>query len=276
MKLKTNKKLWLTLLVLLGIAMLLYPFIASKYNARHQSIVTSTYQEEMAQTDNSALEIARAEAQAYNEGLHNGSINGLDPINSGYNDQLGLSDIMGSIRIPSIGVDMPIYHGVSNQAMTAGAGHMSNTSLPIGGKSTHCVISSHSGLASHRGFTDLPDLQIGDLFYVDVLGETHCYKVTAIQTVLPHQVDTIKIIEGQDMFSLVTCVPICVNTHRLVVTGTRQPDQDKQQGSASAETVEPLPESSGQQNQNTLIIIGAGVGMMVAIPATIFIMKRCK
>ncbi len=256
---KRIHKRYRILLYLIGAVLILYPFIATRYNLRHQSTVTSDYQEEMAASDTSALDAARARAKAYNDGLRDGSIDGLDPKGSGYAEQLALSDVMGSIRIPAIDVDMPILHGVSSQAMTAGAGHMSNTSLPIGGRSTHCVISSHSGLASHRGFTDLPELEIGDLFYVDVLGETHCYEVTQIQTVLPHEVETVRIVEGKDLFSLVTCVPVFINSHRLVVTGTRIADPPKGSADKPKPTMEaPSPEHPTEELPLRACFLGIG------------------
>ncbi len=239
-KTKNNKLLLIALcvLILISVSLILYPIFASIYNEHHLSIVSSDYYETIKKTDVMLIEKVRYTANKYNKGLLDGTINGLDVQSSGYNDQLNFAGgIMGYIRIPSIDVNLPIYHGVSSHVMTIGAGHMSNTSLPVGGASTHCVISSHSGLASRRGFTDIVDLQVGDIFYVDVLNETHTYKINSIQTVLPYEIDTIKIRENEDLFSLVTCVPFGVNTHRLVVTGSRQLDAEMDAESNSTDTV---------------------------------------
>lgn len=263
--------LWVLGMLLIGAGMVCYPFIASKYNARHQSMVTTEYQQAMAAADTSALDQARADAEAYNEGLRSGGIDGTE--NSDYHGQLAMSDIMGSIRIPAINVDMPIYHGVSSRAMTLGAGHMPGSSLPIGGDSTHSVISSHSGLASHRGFTDLPQLKIGDRFYVDVLGETLTYEVTEIQTVLPHEIDSVRIVQGQDLFSLVTCVPLFVNSHRLVVTGSRVPDGAPEPTAAAHQTAEISDPMEEKERTQPFIRLTAGIAA-IAIPAAVIWRKR--
>ncbi len=273
-----KKRLCISLLLLLGIGLLFYPFFASKYNARHQSIVTSNYADTIAKTDHAVLDNRRTAAQAYNDRLRNGRI---DPKEAGYDDLLSTPDgTMGVIRIPVIDVDMPIYHGISNQAMTTGAGHMPNTSLPIGGEDTHCVISSHSGLASYRGFTDLPDMQIGDLFYVDVLGETLTYEVIRVQTVLPHEIETVQAEPGQDLFSLVTCVPICVNTHRLVVTGSRVQDAPAAVTSPTEPTAEAIDADKGRDqaqpeadHAGPYAWITAGIAT-AAVPAAVILKKR--
>ena len=273
-----KKRLCTLLLLLLGIGLLIYPFIASEYNARHQSIVTSNYAYTMSKTDPSDLAEKWAEAKSYNDLLRNRRVN---PKEAGYDDLLSTPDgTMGVIRIPVIDVDMPIYHGISNQAMTTGAGHMPNTSLPIGGEDTHCVISSHSGLASYRGFTDLPDMQIGDLFYVDVLGETLTYEVIRVQTVLPHEIETVQAEPGQDLFSLVTCVPICVNTHRLVVTGSRVQDAPAAVTSPTEPTAEAIDADKGRDqarpeadHAGSYAWITAGIAT-AAVPAAVILRKR--
>lgn len=253
---RRTKRIMVAVLVLLGLGLLSFPFIASKYNARHQSLVAAHYQEEIKKADQSTLEKDLTAAQQYNAGLRDGSINGLDPATSGYEQQLVTPDgAMAVLRVPSIGVEMPIYHGVDSYAMTIGAGHMPTTSLPIGGESTHCVVSSHSGLASHRGFTDLADVEMGDMIYIDVLGQTLTYQVTEIQTVLPHEIDCLSVVRGEDLFSLVTCVPIAVNSHRLVVTGSRVVEppvpETKPEATAATELTEP-PENAKTRADNIL------------------------
>ncbi len=243
--------------------MVCYPFLSSKFNARHQSTVTAEYRS--AVTDESSIQ-QRSAAEAYNEMLRSGTADAKE-----YDDLLGT--VMACIRIPAIGVDMPIYHGVGNQAMTLGAGHMPDSSLPIGGESTHCVISSHSGLASYKGFTDLPELEIGDIFYVDVLGETLTYEVTEIRTVLPHEVDAVRIVPGQDLFSLVTCVPLFVNSHRLVVTGSRVPDSSPEPPMNDHQTEE--RDETTEENGGAQALAGVTAGIAAAaIPAAVIWRKR--
>ena len=272
-------------IVLIGILVICYPFIAFRYNARHQSLVAAEYHQQIQQKDDRDLQTDLEAAKQYNAGLQDGSVDGLDPANSGYQDTLSTPDgAMAVLRVPSIDVELPIYHGVDNYAMSVGAGHMPNTSLPIGGKGTHCCVSSHSGLADYRGFTDLPDIQMGAMIYVDVLDQTLTYKVTSIKTVLPYETDALLPVADQDLFSLITCVPVFVNSHRLIVTGTRV--EDAAPDLTEPEVTEPAPtesqptepEQSGQEIFHALRFLPLILLILLLIAAAVlyFVLKKKK
>ena len=220
----------MVILLLLGIGLIFYPIISSVYSESVRSEVKSDYIEELDNIDNSEIDAARHAAKEYNRRLFSGYINILDPLGSGYYDLLNPTGngVMGYIIIPKINVNLPIHHGVGDDSLTGGTGHMPQTSLPVGGESTHSVISAHTGSATSAMFSDLPNLQIGDYFYIENLGETLTYQILEteavpdpILTVLPAEVNSVKIIRGQDLVTLVTCTPFGINSHRLLVTGTR-------------------------------------------------------
>lgn len=238
-KVKTILIIVMSILILLGIGLIFYPIISSVYTESVRSEVKSEYVEELNNIDTSEIDAARQAAIEYNRRLFSGYIDILDPESTGYYEQLNITNngIMGYIDIPSINVNLPIFHGVGDDSLTTGTGHMPQTSLPVGGENTRCVISAHTGSASSAMFTDLPNMQIGDYFYLEVLGQTLAYQILEteavpdpITTVLPEEVNSIKIIRGEDLVTLVTCTPYGINSHRLLVTGTRvdMPDEDIQ------------------------------------------------
>ena len=137
--------------------------------------------------------------------------------------------VMGYIRIPSIKVELPIYHGTSEPVLQVGVGHLENTSLPVGGSSTHAVLTGHRGLPSAKLFTELDMVKVGDVFYIKILGETLAYEVDQILTVLPTEMQALNIEKGKDYVTLVTCTPYAVNTHRMLVRGHRIPYQEANQ-----------------------------------------------
>lgn len=216
---------------LLALLLTLYPVISNLYNQAHQSQIQTAYREVLEQTDTSELEHIRKLAIAYNEAITPGtteeaySQEALLTASEDYVNQLNLggSGIMGYVEIPKIGVDLPIYHGTSSDSLDRGTGHLLGSSLPVGGESTHTIITGHSGMASQKMFTDLEQLQEGDVFYLRVLDEVLAYQVDAIHTVLPYDTTYLEIVQGQDLCTLVTCTPTGVNTHRLLVRGTRIP-----------------------------------------------------
>ena len=222
MKRKQILFLPLLLLFLLGLGLVAYPIVSSYYTEQHQSQVHTQYQEVVEKADGEELATARAEAEAYNELLASGAAAAeLDALD--YDSLLNLAGngIMGYIEIPAIDVLLPIYHGVGEDSLERGAGHMPSTSLPIGGRGTHAVISAHSGMATARMFTDLEQLEAGDVFYLHVLNEALSYEVDQILVVKPYQIDALKIDREQDYVTLITCTPYGVNSHRLLVRGHR-------------------------------------------------------
>ena len=228
------------LMLVIGIGFMIYPILSSQYMETVRSQIQMQYQEQISESNTDQLDSIREAAQAYNIKLASGELSLLEPTENGYFDQLiipDVTDVMAYIHIPKIHVDLPVYHGVGNDALSSGCGHMPQSSLPVGGESTHAVISAHTGMASSAMFSDLPLLVPGDIFQIEVLGETLTYEIQSqddIQTVLPVEVRAIQIKNGEDLCTLVTCVPFGVNTHRLLVTGHRIPTPDVQHGEAPA------------------------------------------
>lgn len=214
-------------IVALGVT--LYPLIASSYNEKHQSELHTSYDAEISQVEDESLREAREAARAYNADISALSLiypysqDVLDRAEIDYADLLDLTGggIMAYIRIPKLDLSLPVYHGTNEVTLEKGIGHLLGSTLPIGGENTHSVLTGHSGLSSQPMFSNLADLVIGDIFYIDVLGETLAYEVDQIETVLPTDSTYLGIERGRDLVTLVTCTPFGVNTHRLLVRGTR-------------------------------------------------------
>lgn len=212
-----------------GLCLLLYPVLSNRYETAHHGKVIQTYREAVADLNRGELAGARAEAEAYNARLYelvrttDSVRSDFDRQNHTYGQLLNESGdgVMSYIEIPSIDVFLPIYHGTSEAVLSKGAGHMVNTSLPVGGASTHCVISAHRGDPSATLFSDLDQLGEGDEFYLYTLNERLVYRVDQIKVVLPYETDDFRIEEGKDYVTLVTCTPYGVNSHRLLVRGQR-------------------------------------------------------
>ena len=221
------------LLFLAALCLTLYPLISNYVNQKYASQIHTAYQEVMEQADDSELLKAKELADAYNRTLVPGateaySQEGLQAASANYDSQLNLAgnDIMGYVEIPKISVNLPIYHGTENDSLERGIGHLLGSSLPVGGESTHSILSGHSGMASQKMFTDLEQLTAGDVFYLHVLDETLAYQVVEINTVLPYDTSLLGIVPGEDLCTLVTCTPYGVNTHRLLVRGSRIPYEE--------------------------------------------------
>lgn len=254
-------------LFLLALGITLYPLFSTWYNERHQSMIHTEYMEIVEQTDNSELILAKRRADAYNEAIVPGtqleesySKEAVLSASEDYDQQLNIAGdgIMGYIEIPLIHVNLPIYHGTDADTLDAGVGHLLGSSLPVGGKTTHSVLTAHSGMASQKMFSDLDKLTEGDIFFVKVLGETLAYQVDAINTVLPHDTTFLGIEAGEDLCTLVTCTPFGVNTHRLLVRGTRIDYQEAESMVEEQIQYTELPESTWEQEYIKGIFIGIG------------------
>ena len=214
----------LVLVFFVGLSVMLYPTISDFWNEKRQSKAIVDYQstiENMKEEDYTSF---FKEASAYNKKLLNLNypfINGTKI--EGYDDILNINGngMMGYITIPKIKVELPIYHGTSDAVLNVATGHLQGTSLPVGGKSTHCVLSAHRGLPSAKLFTSLDKMAVGDTFTITVLDKVLTYEVDQIKIVLPHVVEDLYIEEGKDFCTLVTCTPYGINTHRLLVRGKR-------------------------------------------------------
>lgn len=215
----------LILIFLIGLSLVLYPTVADYWNSLHQSRAIATYAEEVAHIDTEKYTAVWQDAVAYNQSLRErDNIFILSDQQKAAYDQLlniGGNGVMGYIEIPAIGVSLPVYHGTDEAVLQIAIGHLEWTSLPVGGESTHCVVSGHTGLPSAKLFTNLNQLTAGDTFLFRILDETLTYEVDQINIVLPHETDLLHIEEGKDLCTLVTCTPYGVNSHRLLVRGHR-------------------------------------------------------
>lgn len=212
------------IIFLAGLGLMLYPTVSNWLNVRGQSDVISGYSSEVDALDDSQKQECLEAAYAYNRQICFGQpFKMSDEEREEYNSQLNLdgSGVMGYIDIPKIDCRLPIYHGTGDEVLKIGAGHFEGSSLPVGGESSHCVISGHSGLPSAKLFTDIDTLEIGDEFYLSVLDQTIAYKIDRILIVLPDETQELIIKEGEDYCTLVTCTPYGINSHRLLVRGKR-------------------------------------------------------
>lgn len=248
MKKKFDKAtLFLILLLIIGLSLLLYPSLSNYWNSFHQSRAIASYAENVASLDMDKYDSLWEEAREYNRGLQE-RVNPFllsEEQREAYNRLLDISGlgIMGYIEIPSIHVSLPIYHGTGESVLQIAVGHLDWTSLPVGGKGTHCVLSGHRGLPSAKLFTDLDKLVEGDVFTMRVLDEILTYEVDQILIVEPYETDALRIVPGKDYCSLVTCTPYGINSHRLLVRGHRIENMEAAKVArvtADAVQVEPL------------------------------------
>lgn len=248
---KKKKGGWITgllvLLLLAGLSLLLYPAVSDYWNALHQTRAIAGYAEGVAALDGTRYEELWQAARDYNDALarHETDFAPDGERLADYASQLDASGngVMGYIEIPSIQVSLPIYHGTDEAVLQVAAGHLEWSSLPVGGESTHCVLSGHRGLPSAKLFTNLDRLAVGDVFLLRVLDEVLTYEVDQILIVEPSETDALRIVGGMDYCTLVTCTPYGVNTHRLLVRGHRIENAEEARTvrvTADAVQIEPL------------------------------------
>ena len=215
----------LVLVLVLGLGIMLYPTVSDWWNSFHQTRAIASYSDAVATMDNELYDQLWQEAEAYNAALAQKANPYFftEEDQALYDSTLNVSGtgIMGYIDIPEIKCTLPIYHGTSEAVLQVGVGHIEGSSLPVGGEGTHCVLSGHSGLPSAVLFTHLEDLDIGDLFTLQIMDETLTYEVDRFNRVLPHEMELLTIEEGKDSCTLVTCTPYGINTHRLLVHAHR-------------------------------------------------------
>ena len=232
------KKKWMsrlmTLLIVVvfvaGLSFLLYPTASNLWNQAHQSRAIATYTEQVEKLDDSSNKEMLKAARKYNKELlkkaDHWKLSKKDK--KKYESLLDVSGtgIMGYIEIPKIDCSLPVYHGTDEGALQIAIGHLEGSSLPVGGKSSHCVLSGHRGLPSARLFTDLDQMEEGDTFILNILGHKLAYEVDQIKVVLPEEMSDLEIQEGKDLCTLVTCTPYGINTHRLLIRGHRVSSED--------------------------------------------------
>lgn len=268
-------------LLLTAVLIALYPMISNYVNTKYQSTIRTEYEAELRTLDDTELREARAAADAYNAALSPIQFNreGVAAAALDYNSLLNLtgSGIMGYVVIDKIGVNLPIYHGTGETVLEEGVGHLIGSSLPIGGTSTHAVLTGHSGVAGKKLFSDIDQLVVGDVFLLFVLDETLAYQVTEINTVLPHETELLKLVKGEDLCTLVTCTPFGVNSHRLLVRGTRIPYEEAAQIIEQIQD-EPEPVKSTWETQYVagLLLGGGGLTIVLILSFVIPLRKRRK
>lgn len=230
--------IFIALMILVGLSVMFYPVVSDMWNTYRNSLLISSHKKDVNDLSKKQTEQIWNEAVNYNKNHKENFIkedvftNLKKHTKSKYDSYLNISKngVMGTIVIPKINVEIPIYHGTGEKELQTGVGHMEGTSLPVGGTSSHCVLSAHRGLPSAKLFTDLDKMKKGDLFFLHILDKTLAYKVEDIFTVKPDETDKLSLVEGKDYVTLLTCTPYGVNTHRLLVRGVRTAyKQDEEQ-----------------------------------------------
>lgn len=255
-----------------ALGLMLYPLAGELVSEKYHSDVETIYTAAIEDTDAAELTAQREAAEQYNAML-----SGAATITKGgtsapplpYAEQLTVGGVICYIDIPKINVYLPVQHGTDADTLEKSVGHVVGTSLPVGGSSTHAVLSAHSGMASSKLFSDIDQLAVGDVFYIHVLGDTLAYKVDAINTVLPTDTSLLQIEEGKDYVTLVTCTPFGINTHRLLVRGHRVPYTPEQETTAA----EGKPVTSSWTH-HYLIGLGIGLGAAAVVGGGYFLVRR--
>lgn len=254
-----------------ALGLLLYPLISEAVNAKYHSDIETAYTAAIEETDKAELTAQREAAEQYNAKLSGAAIaeGGASAPPLAYAQQLTVGGAMAYVDIPKINVYLPVQHGTDADTLEKSVGHVVGTSLPVGGSSTHAVLSAHSGLASSKLFSDIDQFAEDDMFYIHVLGEVLAYKVDAVHTVLPTDTSLLQIEDGKDYVTLVTCTPFGVNTHRLLVRGHRVPYTPEQE----AEVAETQKVTSSWM-RHYLTGLGIGLGAVAVAGGGYFLMRR--
>ena len=215
------------IVLLVGVGVLAYPAISNYVSQKNGSYAIQEYEVAVVELNETAIEAAWDEAEKYNESLAGQPVH--DPFLEGtgmamldnYNEILSINERMGYVEIPKISVKLPVYHGTSNEVLQNNVGHLEGSSMPIGGAGTHSVLTGHTGLTHAKIFTDLIELEEGDLFYIHVLNKTLVYKIDQIKVIEPDTTDDLRRADEKDYCTLLTCTPYAINSHRLLVRGER-------------------------------------------------------
>ena len=265
------------IMFLIGIVLILYPFIISYITEKDQAKVITDYQSEVEVLTQSQKDEKIKNAEKYNNELSKDiqvdvSLDKTEEENKDYLNMLDIGNTMGYISIPKIKVELPIYHGTSDIVLKNGVGHLEGTSLPIGGKNTHCVLAGHTGLASGKIFDNIDKLEFGDIFYIKVLDKTLEYKVVNIVKVAPNDTEAIKLDPEKDYVTLVTCTPRLINSHRLLVRGERVQDEKSNITNEEFEKIEPSSQKVITTEENNLKTIIKGDKKIYIILGSILIL----
>ncbi len=259
-------------LLIMALCIIAYPWISNYLNDRYQSIILTEYEKDVEVLDDAEIQEAVQAARAYNENLSpiRYDREAIEAAAFSYEELLNLhgSGLIGYIEIPKIDVNLPIYHGTSEEVLQTGIGHLMGSSFPVGGNGAHAVLTGHSGVAGKRLFSDLDQLAPGDMFFLHVLGDTLAYQVVAVNTVSPYDTDLLLAYPDQDLCTLVTCTPYGVNSHRLLVRGSRVAYEEAAEETPET-TEEPIRSTWKENYLNGLTVGGSAalgalfVGMLV-------------
>ena len=255
-----------------ALGLLLYPLVGELLSEKYHSDVETAYTAAIKDTDDAELTAQREAAEQYNAMLSGAATiakGGASAPPLPYAEQLTVGGVICYIDIPKINVYLPVQHGTGAETLEKSVGHVVGTSLPVGGSSTHAVLSAHSGLASSKLFSDIDQLAVGDTFYIHVLGDTLAYKVDSINTVLPTDTRLLQIEDGKDYVTLVTCTPFGVNTHRLLVRGHRVPYLPEQEATAAEET-----RAASSWTHHYLTGLAIGLGAVAVVGGAYFLVRR--
>ena len=272
MKRKHISTIFIILIFLVGLGFISYPTVSNLWNQAHQSRAIATYSKQVEKLDDSENKKMLKAARKYNKSLLKKSdhwkLSKKDK--KKYESLLDVygTGIMGYIEVPKIDCSLPIYHGTDEGALQIAIGHLEGSSLPVGGKNTHCVLSGHRGLPSARLFTDLDQMEEGDIFILNILGRKLAYEVDQIRVVLPEEMSDLEVIEGKDLCTLVTCTPYGINTHRLLVRGHRTKYVE--------EKVEEQKEVQTKKMDTRLLIAGAAGAVILAVIIIAVVIRRRK
>ena len=256
-----------------ALGLMLYPLAGELLSERYHSDVETTYTAAIEDTDKTELTAQREAAQQYNAMLSGAAITegGASAPPLAYAQQLTAGGVMAYVDIPKINVYLPVQHGTGAETLEKSVGHVVGTSLPVGGSSTHAVLSAHSGMASSKLFSDIDQLKLGDTFFVHALGDILAYEVDSINTVVPTDTSLLQIEEGKDLVTLVTCTPFGVNTHRLLVRGHRVPYTPEQETTAVEEKA-----AASSWTQHYLAGLGIGLGAVVVTGVAYSLVRRVR
>ena len=276
---KSNKIFIVVAVILLGISLslVLYPIASQMINRMFDKKSIVQYDTQVKVLDDISKDELINQARAYNQNLTNVVTvsDSFSPdafkVDTEYEEILSITDdgLIGSVTIPKIDCNLPIYHGTSEDVLDKGAVHMANTSFPIGGESTHAVVSAHTAYPGKEFFNRLTELSVGDSFYINVLGETLAYKVCRIDVVLPTDSQLLNIEKGHDLVTLITCTPYSVNTHRLLVRGQRDLDEE-----ARLQTDGYVTDTTETKPNLILIVVIAGVVITTAFFIFILVIRK--
>ena len=254
-----------------ALSLMLYPLVGELLSEKYHSDIETAYTAAIEDSNADELEQQRQAAQQYNAMLSGAAIaeGGASAPPLPYAEQLTVGGVMAYVDIPKINVYLPVQHGKDADTLEKSVGHVVGTSLPVGGSSTHAVLSAHSGMASSKLFSDIDQLAEGDTFYIHVLGEVLAYKADAIHTVLPTDTSRLQIEDGKDYVTLVTCTPFGINTHRLLVRGHRVPYTPEQETEV-AET----QKVTSSWTRHYLTGLTIGLGAVAVIGGAYFLVRR--